>query len=395
MKRLQAVLLGLALAWPAAARAEIVGTTFAEGLRAPTKIVLTPEGNLLVSEAGDLPPAFVANNGRVSLIERDGSRRTLLEGLPAGLDLENNHPLGPSGLWVTGGKTLYVAISAGDTTKRNATGAEAPNPNGLSSALFSSLWRIRFSRPIDDLPEGFAVSPATDYGRLADGDEVRLANDSGDEAVVRVLADLRDLYPGVPPNPISASNPFGLALVGDDFYLPDGGQNSLVRIDAQSGRIRTLVHFPPVPNTAPFGPPLSQAVPTSVRGLSSSSALVALFTGFPFGVGASKIQKADLRSGAVQPFLTNLTMAIDVVPIGHAWGPFLVLEFASSFVPPGPGTPPRFVPPGRLLRFADRVSPPEVLSTALTGPTSMAFDDGTRALYVAELRTGRIVRFQL
>ncbi len=394
MKRAQAVLLAAAVAWPAAARAEILGTTLVEGLKSPSKIILTPEGNLLVAETGNLPPAFVPNSGRVSLIDRSGARRTVLDGLPSGLDLENNNPLGPAGLWITGRRTLYVAIGSGDTTKRNATGAEVPNPSGPSSALFSSLWRIRFSRPIDDLADGFTISPAADGGHLADGDDVHLANAAGDEADVRVLADLRDPYPGVPPPVISASNPFGLARIGDDFYVPDGGQNSVVRIDGESGRIRTVAHLPAVPNTAPFGPPMSQAVPTTIRGAGPGSALVTLFTGFPFGVGASKVQMVDLRAGTAETVLSNLTMAIDVLSLGDR-GPLLVLEFASRFVPPSPAGPAHFVPPGRVLRFADPSSAPEVVTTGLTGATSMVFDECTGELFVTELRAGRIVRFQL
>ena len=114
-----------------------------------------------------------------------------------------------TGVWVADRYTLYVAIGIGDVTKRNAARGEVPNPAGLSSALFSSLWRIRFSEEIDDLVDGFALDPATHYGELADGREIRLVNASGARARIRVLADFRDLYPGTPPNPVSASNPFG------------------------------------------------------------------------------------------------------------------------------------------------------------------------------------------
>jgi hypothetical protein len=234
-----------------------------------------------------------------------------------------------------------------------------------------------------------------DHVRLADGFDVHLVNGSGERALVRVLADLRDIYPGNPANPVSASNPFGLLLLGNRFYLPDAGQNSLVRIDRETGRIQTIVHFPPVRNTAPFGPPVSQPVPNGIRKLSDGSALVTLLSGFPFGPGAASVQKVDVSERTTTAFISGLTMAIDVLPLGHAKGPFLVLEYASRFVPPGPGGPGGFMPPGRLLRFADRTSAPEVLSSALVSPTSMAFDDCTGELFVAEIQTGKIIRFEL
>ena len=396
MKCFKVTLMMLALAWPATARAELTGTPFVAGLKTPIKIVLTRGGNLLVSEGGNPPPTFVAHHGRISLVDRGGARRTLIDRLPAGLDLDDGGSSGPSGLWVADRFTLYVAIGIGDVTKRNAARGEVPNPAGLSSALFSSLWRIRFSQEIDDVTDGFTLDPATHYGELADGGEVRLENASGERARIRVLADFRDIYPGTPPNPVSASNPFGLLLLGDRLYLPDAGQNSLVRIDRETGRIRTIVHFPPVPNTLfPIGPRFSQPVPNSIRKLSDGSALVTLLSGFPFGPGAASVQRVDVSHRTTAPFISGLTMAIDVLPLGHAWGPFLVLEYASRFDLPGPGGPGGFMPPGRLLRFKSRTSAPEVLSSALVGPTSMAFDDCTGELFVTEHQTGKIIRFEL
>src|SRR5215204_6090155 len=53
--------------------------TFATGLLGPCKIIQTPPGNFLVAEGGiELP-----NNGRVSIVDQQGQRRTLLEGLPS------------------------------------------------------------------------------------------------------------------------------------------------------------------------------------------------------------------------------------------------------------------------------------------------------------------------
>jgi hypothetical protein len=120
-------------AWSATAQAQPT-PAFATGLRAPTKIVLTPGGKLLVSEAGDYPapppaPLFVPNQGRVSLVERDGSHRPLLEGLPSALDLDNVNPTGPSGLSISTPRTLYLEIGQGDSIKRSATGGEVPNPS--------------------------------------------------------------------------------------------------------------------------------------------------------------------------------------------------------------------------------------------------------------------------
>jgi hypothetical protein len=57
-------------------------TVFATGLQTPIRLLFTPRGSLLVSEGGPFPAT--ANTGRVSILDRSGNRRTLLEGLPPG-----------------------------------------------------------------------------------------------------------------------------------------------------------------------------------------------------------------------------------------------------------------------------------------------------------------------
>jgi hypothetical protein len=70
-------------------------TVLATGLNAPMKLAMTAEGNLVVSEA-----TVVLNTGRVSIVERSGARRTLLDGLPSGPAYPGNAPLGPAALVV-------------------------------------------------------------------------------------------------------------------------------------------------------------------------------------------------------------------------------------------------------------------------------------------------------
>jgi hypothetical protein len=366
-----------------------VSTVFVQGLHNPVKVIVTPGHHLLVSEAGEAPPNFVAHDGRISIIDRSGNVRTLIGHLPSGLDLDNANPSGPSAIWLHGQRTLFIAFSPGDVQKRNATNQAVPNPSGPSSALYSSIWRVRFSESVDWLGGTFELNPTTDYATLADGKPLELTNDIGECARVEVLADVRDIMR-------DASNPFGLLVAGDSIYFPDAGYNSVATVSRLSGRIQTITHFPPVPNTAPFGPPVSQAVPNSIRGLSRDRyALVTLFSGFPFGRGASSLRLVDLRSGEQQPLISGLTMAIDALPLGSGTNKLLVLEHASAFVPPGPGGPAQFVSPGRLLGFATPSSTPEVLIDTLVTPTSMDLDAETGELFITEIRTGRIMKVSL
>ena len=116
----------------------------ATGLKAPMKISLTPGGNLLVCEAGTGP-----NTGRLSLVKRDGTRITVLDGLPSGLSaVGENAPSGPSGIEQLG-DAWYLSIGAGDESLPGAApGLEIANPNP-SSPILSSVLRLRFSASID------------------------------------------------------------------------------------------------------------------------------------------------------------------------------------------------------------------------------------------------------
>ncbi len=377
------------------AAAPLTAGVFATGLKSPTKLIVTPGHNVLVSETGDVLANFVKHEGRVSIVDPSGNVRALLSKLPSALDLDNAGPAGVGGLLLHGDRTLYLQIGVGDVVKRNASNQEVPNPAGLSSALFSSIWRVSFSDNVDWLAEGFVLDPATDYATLADGGTVELANSAGEFAFVSVVADIRDLMPGA--NVVMASNPFGLLLRGGRLYYPDAGYNALGRVNAKTGEQTTIAHFPPVPNTAPFGPPVSQAVPNSIRGLvgNSNAALVTLFSGFPFGRGASSVRLVNLKTGEQTPFIPGLTMAIDTLPQGRGTSNLLVLEYASAFTPPGPGGPAQFVSPGRVLRFATPTSPAEVLVDTLTTPTSMDLDQASGTLYISERGSGRIMKVDL
>jgi hypothetical protein len=106
----------------------------AEGLQLPYKLLLTQDGNLLVSAGGGAP-----NTGRISLVNRSGNRTPVLEGLPSGLANPELIPLGPTGMALRQ-RTLYVAIGEGDAVRAGATpGSLVLNPAGMSSPLFSSV----------------------------------------------------------------------------------------------------------------------------------------------------------------------------------------------------------------------------------------------------------------
>lgn len=368
------------------ASAQCPAPVFSSGLRAPTKIIFSQKGNLLVAEQGTAVP----NTGRISIIDSaSGTARTLLDGLPSALNLVGGEPApsGPSGLAMRG-RTLYVTIGSGDTTLPGpAPGAEVPNPD-VSSSLFSSVLEVHFSAHAEMTTAGFTLT-AADQLALGSGTELRLGNGGGDKLTVRLLADFPDYVaaprPGLPDNVVS-SNPFGVAVRGDQLFVVDASLNLVATVDIATGVTATLTTFANLPNTLfpGLGPPSIQPVPDSIR-LLGDRLLVTFLTGFPFPPGAARVVTVDPATGSYSPFITGLSSAIDVLPVKTRGGgeQFLTLEFSTNQLAGAPG---------RIQLFASPTAAPVVVSNCLVTPTSMALDEKSGDLFVTEIATGNVIR---
>ena len=357
---------------------------FSAGLQSPVGVVRSNAGDLLVSESGlavDEKGLPVSNSGLISIVNGRG-RRTLLSGLPSGVN-DQGGVSGPAGLFMRG-RTLYVAISAGDAAVKGLTpGSIVVNP-APSSPIFSSVLALHFSRTVENTTGGFTLT-FDDQKKLADGRKVRLSNASGEEMIIDLVADFPDFLPDVDAN-TAHSNPFGLVAVDDQLYVTDGGENKIWQIDLSTGSFKTLTHFRRVANPLYPEPGLGganeDAVPTGIT-YSEGRLLVALFRGVPFAPGTSVVEQVDPVTGSHRKFITGLTSAIDIKPVtNRGITEYLVLQFSS--VGPFLGGP------GLVLRFASPDSPGVVVTNRLTSPTSMALDERTGTLYVTEL-TGDII----
>lgn len=368
---LTALLLLLASATARAQNTSVV----AAGLRAPVKVIFTDKGNLLVAEAGVGP-----NTGRISLVERGGTVKTILDGLPSGLAAPNNDPSGPSGLLLQG-NTLFITIGSGDVTRPGPQpGTEVPNPNGPSSPILSSVLAVRFNRDIDCLANGFALTRAHHF-RLADGDDITLDNDAGAQANIEVVTDFRDYLPDA-NTIVRPSNPFGITQLGNSLYVTDASQNAIVKVNPRTGRAQTLTRFAPLENPTPLGPPRIDAVPNSIHRF-GNQLLVTFLSGFPFPPGVAQVRLVDPQTGRNEPLVTGLRAAIDVAPLRTFGVPrLLVLEFSAN---------PLVGAPGRLLRLNSPQATPEVITDELISPTSLAYDPIAREAFVTEIFTGRLL----
>ncbi len=354
----------------------------ATGLQAPSRVLCTSRGNILVAESGLGP-----NAGRVSIVDAAGVRRTLIDGLPAGIAPPDNAPSGPSGLALRG-RTLYVTIGGGDATVAGtAPGSAVPNLNP-SSPILSSVLAVKLGARVERATAGFTLT-AADHAALKNGETLKLKNSSKDKITVRLVADFPD-YVAEPrpdqPDNVRLSNPFGIAFDRDRLYVVDASLNRLVKVDARTGEVVVLTTFGPLANPLPFGPPTIDFVPDSVR-LSRGSLLVTNLTGFPFPRGAAGVRRVDPTTGAEEPLVGGLSSAIDIVAVDGQGGAstLYVLEFSADML----ATP---AAPGRLLRFDSPTAEPTVISSELVTPTGLDRDPQTGDLFLTEFFTGRVIR---
>lgn len=353
-------------------------TIFASDLLNPNKIILGPAGTFLVTETG-LDP----NTGRVSRLNSSGLRTTLVDGLPSGLAAPNNDADGPNGL-VLQGNTLYIAIGEGDSlVNGSVAGTNATNPKGPSSPALDCVLQVVFSASVDRLSGGFKLQSA-DHFTLIEGNPVVLTNTANEQATVTMLSafrtvpDARLIYRN--------SHPYGLVQFASDpgsLYMVDAGLNSLIKIDAQNGRARTITKFANVPNlNTTTGPPTAEAVPDSVR-VYGNMLLVTLLTGFPFAPGDSRVIVVDPATGNSGLFISLLSSAIDVLFRVNSAGraQFFVLEYSGNQLASAPG---------RLKLLEDPVG--TVLVDGLKTPTNMALDAASGTMYITQRGEGNVVK---
>lgn len=350
-------------------------TTVLTNLRLPAGTVLTDYGDLLVAESGD----GTRDSGRISIVDRRGQRRTLIDGMPSAR-ADVGSPSGPAGLFLQGG-ALYVAIGTGDVGIMGPRpGTSLRNPDGPSSPIFSSVLALYFSPATAQRTSGFSMTPA-DQQALAKGRMVWLRDRRNNLMAVRMVTNFPNYVPtplpDVPDN-ISLSNPYGIAGVDGSLFVTDGGRNLLWRLDSMTGAASVWVTFPDVPNPlfGHVGGPLVQAVPTGITAV-DRQLLVSLFRGAPFPTGVSSVEMIDPATATHSTYLANLTTAIDALPIRrNRHRDLLVIENSSAG--------PFFAGPGTLLRFNDMTGTPTTLADCLVSPTSMVFNQWNHTLYVTE-----------
>ena len=356
---------------------------FAEGLQFPQRLIFTPLGNLLVSEGGTAVP----HTGRVSIVNRQGTRRSLLDGLPAAPG-HRIPAFGPTGMGLDG-RTLYVVLGEGDV---QVAPPAAINLNGPSSPIFHSVLRIQFSTDIDAIASSFQLS-SLDHWTLSDGYDVGLRNASGDRASVHLLTSFRSVVRNILAGEAlyRVSDPYGawLDASANALYVVDPSAETLIRVNTVTGRSQVLTRFQPDERPTPTGSQFVDTVPTAVCPVGDSF-LVSFLSAAPFPAGASSVRLWNPSNSGwsrLSPLIGDLTMTNDMICLrgGTASAPRVVTVEYST-------TTDRTIPSGRVQLIDG--SQRRVVAQNLLLPTTVTQDSISGDLFVATL-SGSIFRVPL
>ena len=328
------------------------GTVVAAGLEGPRGLIFGPDGLLYFAEAGlggpnavppgceNVPAPVGPYHGgltaRISRIESNGERTTVVDGLPsAASSLPTGDTDGAADIAFIDGE-LYALTAGG--------GCSHGNPYFPNAVLRVNVQRHSFE----------------------------------------MVANLSRFFRGHPVAHPNASDfepdgvPYSLKAFHGDLIVIEPNHGRLLRINL------TRAQEPRIEQLADLSAPLGHIVPTSFANLDDR-----FFVGnlglFPVVVGSSKLYQVT-HNGFVIDYWGGFTTIIDVQ--NDSQGRLYVMEFSSAAGFPNIGQ-------GRIIRIANGVA--EEIVSGLNLPTGMALDRHDD-IYVSDLgaaagEAGRIVRF--
>jgi sugar lactone lactonase YvrE len=350
MRRLTLALLALFLvpSAPVASAQPASGTVVASGLINPRGFTFAPDGAIIVTEPGFMPPGFQPHLGqptplfqpgtsttsRISRVDRrTGERTALAENLPSSAFGPSGDTLGPNSVAYLG-NDLYAAISAG---------------------------------PV----HGWSFFPSGIYKVNADGSVSMVANLDAFNA--------RNPVENVPPDD-EISNPYDMIAADGALWVTDGNRNQVYKVtpDGSITRVIDLSGEHPV---------------TTGLARTPDGAFIAVeLTHVPFPEGSGRILRIE-PDGSSSVVAQSTTTATGVAVARD--GTIYVVEHSASL-----GQPPFLAPgTGRVARLNADGSLETVMG-GLTFPTTARFGpDG--ALYVSNFSVegdggeGEILRIPL
>ncbi len=244
------------------------GVAITTGLLSPRGLKLGPDGMLYVAEAGtggstsitvDGAEHLVGDSGRISKIDPEtGDRTTVADGLHSDFSTATMDSVGPADIAFIGDQLYYVQTHGGEAygAPDTPTGVYRIDDDG-STELVADIGQFNIDNPVTDITSG--VQP--------------------------------DIEPG--------GNPYAMVVRGGDFYVTDGNQNQLMKIETD-GDISRVAEF--------SGHPVS----TGIASQDSGPMYVTNLGTFPFAPEDGTIYSVGIPSGTTTEITSGESSMIDV-----------------------------------------------------------------------------------
>ncbi|MEZ4886383.1 MAG: ScyD/ScyE family protein [Chitinophagales bacterium] len=322
-----------------AAPAPKIPDVYAVGFNGPVGIVADGSGNLWVNEVGT-----GSNDGKLVALTPNFQKHDVISGLPSEFNAENGETVGAwRTVFTNDGKVIVVQ-------------GEGLGSSNLSESLLT-----------------FDISGYTIGDMAMTTADLEATYNIGDYSIAQGAIN---------------SNPYSMAMdaVGNMFVV-DAGGNTIVRRDAATGQLSIFATFAPIPNPLPFGPPVSDAVPTKILAKPDGSGFyVCHLRGFPFLPGTANVYEVDM-SGNVSVFQSGFTSLTDMA-FDPTDGNLVVLEFSAFSLET---TPPNFTPEtGRAIKIHADGSR-EIIAEGMNFTAGMGYAPNGD-LYITSIFTGVIYK---
>ncbi|MBK8504230.1 MAG: ScyD/ScyE family protein [Saprospiraceae bacterium] len=337
MKKLHFTLLLLSILFCRISYAQVSMEVVAAGLRGPIGIELDSAGNLWIAESGS-----GQNDGAISVIWADGTQERVIENLPSTLDTILMETLGPDRIQHFNDRYFGVIMSGG-----------IPEVGGSI---------LVFER--DSITQGGTPLSLN-----------HAANSFNMEKRVLSLG-------------FAESHGFSFVHDGSDMYIADAAADALLHRDGLTGVINIFATFPKIPNPLPFGPPVSDAVPTRIIKNPTGGFYVSQLTGFPFLDGASKVYAVDPQ-GQLSVVDSGLTLITDLALAPDGDG-LIALQFANFR---GDSMPP-YVIGSAILQQLHSDGSRDTIAAGFGPSAGMAVAD-VNTFYVSNLFFGTVIKISL
>lgn len=308
-------------------------TVVADSLRLPNGLEFDASGRLWVVETG-----YGFDDGAVSVQGPNGELLPVVVGLPSLFDTISQENVGP---W----HTLQLP--------NNKLGVVSPLDGGVL------IFDLNGFVPGQSQP----LSPAQAVSKV-------------------IIADF--VFQNQPPG-MGDTDPYTAVVdAGGNWYVADAGFNGIIKV-APNGDRSIFCKFDAITNPLPVGPPVIDAVPTRIIAKPGGGFYVCELSGFPFPQGSASVLEVN-ANGVVSSFATGFTMLTDMSQ-NAVTGDIYLLEFGVfdlnifNFAP-NSGKVWRLKPDGSRLLLAEGLNLAPGLATDTQGD-----------IYVSELATGRVLRF--